>query len=169
MKKIIIFAFTFFLLHSLTLNTAQAVCPVCTVAVVGGLGISRALGVDDTVTSVWIGGLILSSSFWVTDWLSKRPKYKKLANIWVIAVLLYGIVLIPLYYAKMIGLPQNTLWGMDKILLGTAVGSLVFLKGVYLDKLERRKIGKQFFIYQRVVFPVLALTIASFIFYIITR
>jgi len=153
----------------LSSQSALAVCPVCTIAVAGGLGISRTLGVDDTVTSVWIGGIILSSSFWLVDWLSKKEKYKKLANIWAIAVLMYAIVLIPLYLSKIIGLPLNTLWGIDKILLGTAVGSVVFLKGIYLDKLQRRKFGKQFFKFQKVVFPVLALVLASFIFYIIAK
>jgi hypothetical protein len=169
MKKIITFTFTLILFHFLFLRSAQAVCPVCTVAVAGGLGVSRALGVDDTVTSVWIGGLILSSSFWLTDWLSKRPKYKELANIWAISALMYGIVLIPLYYTQIIGLPQNTLWGIDKILLGTTVGSVAFLKGVYLDKLQRRRLGKQFFNYQKVVFPVSFLALTSFIFYLITK
>ena len=169
MKKIIIFTSTLLFLHSLALRPVQAVCPVCTIAVAGGLGISRALGVDDTVTSVWIGGVVLSSSFWLVSWLSKRPKYKKLANIWIVSALMYAIVLIPLYYSKIIGLSYNTLWGVDKILLGTGVGSVVFLKGIYLDKLQRRRFGKQFFKFQKVVFPVLALTITSFIFYLITK
>src|SRR3989304_8183686 len=53
---------------------AEAVCPVCTIAVGAGLGISRALGIDDAVTSVWIGGLILSMSFWFIDWIGKKRK-----------------------------------------------------------------------------------------------
>lgn len=34
---------------------AQAVCPVCTVAVGTGVGLSRWLGVDDTITGLWLG------------------------------------------------------------------------------------------------------------------
>jgi len=33
----------------------------------------------------------------------------------------------PLYLSKMIGIPLNTIWGIDKVLLGIAVGSVLFL------------------------------------------
>jgi len=49
-----------------------AVCPICTVAVGAGLGISRWLGIDDSVTGLWIGGLILSSGLWLADWIGKK-------------------------------------------------------------------------------------------------
>src|SRR3972149_11759116 len=62
---------------SLFTREAHAVCPVCTIAVGAGLGISRWLGIDDAVSGVWVGGIILSSSFWLLDWLVKK-KIKKL-------------------------------------------------------------------------------------------
>jgi len=51
---------------------ARAVCPICTVAVGAGLGISRWIGIDDSVTGVWVGGLILSSGLWMADWVKKK-------------------------------------------------------------------------------------------------
>ena len=39
---------------------ALALCPVCAIAVGAGIGVSRWLGVDDTITGVWVGGLIVS-------------------------------------------------------------------------------------------------------------
>ena len=128
-------------------------CPVCTVAVGAGLGLSRALGIDDAVTSVWIGGLILSMSFWLFE---KIRKYKAL----VIAGM-YVLTLYPLYWTKYIGRATNTAWGIDKILLGTAVGSIVFLIGLAADKWVRAKYGRQFFQFQKVVFPVISLLLAS--------
>src|SRR3990172_4136169 len=68
------------ILKLITAPSALAVCPVCTVAVGAGLGISRALGIDDTVTSVWIGGLILSMSFWLIDWLKKKKTEFPISN-----------------------------------------------------------------------------------------
>ncbi len=47
-------------------------CPVCTVTVIAGLGISRLLGIDDAVTSLWIGGFILSFSFITISWIDKK-------------------------------------------------------------------------------------------------
>ena len=159
----------FGLIFLLSPSPVHAVCPVCTIAVAGGLGVSRWLGIDDVVTGIWIGGLILSSGLWLADWIGKkgwRVPYKE-----AISVLLFFLFVIPpLYFAKMIGLSGNTLWGIDKVLLGTAVGSLVFLLGVKIDKwLRTTNADKVYVYYQKVIIPVFLLSITSFIFYIITR
>ena len=49
-----------------------AVCPVCTIAVGASLGLSRWLGVDDTISGLWIGGLIVSTTLWTYSWMKKR-------------------------------------------------------------------------------------------------
>lgn len=155
--------------HLLQPTTVYAVCPVCTVAVGAGLGISRALGIDDAVTSVWIGGLILSMSYWLIDWLSKRKsakidKIKKATKSFYepsIIALMYVLVLIPLWYGKYIGRFNNQFLGIDKILFGTAIGSTVFLLAKWADKKVREVKGKQLFIYQKVVFPVTSLIASS--------
>ncbi len=158
--------------------SAEAVCPVCTIAVGAGLGISRALGIDDAVTSVWIGGLILSMSFWTIDWLQKkkkmensRPEPNGSGGKWKLKILLivamYLLTLLPLYFGKFIGRPYNSIVGIDKILFGTFWGSLAFLAGVWADRKVREKKGKQLFIYQKVVFPVSALLITSLILHFI--
>jgi len=57
------------------LFTAQkvlAVCPLCTVAVGAGVGLSRWLGIDDVITGLWIGGLIVSLIAWSENWLDKK-------------------------------------------------------------------------------------------------
>lgn len=147
-------------------SSIYAVCPVCTVAVGAGLGISKALGIDDAVTSVWIGGLILSISFWTIDWLNKKGYFKKIKNThlnYCVIGTWYALTLIPLYFSKLIGIPYNNIWGIDKILFGTAIGSVVFLIGKWLDKKQREKYGKQFFQYQKVVFPVGMLLLTSLI------
>src|SRR4030042_718567 len=87
-----------------------AVCPVCTVAVVAGLGLSRWLGVDDTVPGIWIGGIILSASFWFASWLKKKNITFPYLTV-ISAAIMYAFVLLPLKFAKIIGHPFNTLWG----------------------------------------------------------
>jgi hypothetical protein len=145
------------------------VCPVCTVAVVAGLEISRLLGVDDTVVAVWIGGLILSSSFWTASWISKRESIKKYAKMLPITVLMYLLFLVPLYLSHVIGIERNTLWGIDKIILGTILGSVAFIGGYLLDKYQRMKMGKQLFDFQKVILPISFLFFASFALYLITK
>ena len=147
---------------------AHAVCPVCTVAVAAGLGISRWIGIDDAVTGVWIGGLILSSGLWMADWIKKRSwkiQYPEVLSI--ITMVLF--VIPPLYWSHMIGLSGNTLWGVDKVLLGTIIGSFVFLLGVFIDKwLRTTNNNKVYVYYQKVIVPVFLLTLSSFILYLIT-
>jgi hypothetical protein len=145
-------------------------CPVCTVTVIAGLGISRLLGIDDTISSIWIGGLILSLSFITITWIAKKwpkfnPKYYTVPTF----VLMYLFVLIPLKEGHIIGIVGNTILGIDKIVFGIFVGSITLLAGAFLDKLQRKKFPKIFFAFQKVVFPIVALIISSVIFYYITR
>ncbi|MCJ7805757.1 hypothetical protein MUP46_03915 [Patescibacteria group bacterium] len=149
-------------------SVTYAVCPVCTVAVVAGLGLSRWLGVDDTVSGIWIGGVILSTSFLFASWLKKKNITFPYLTV-ISAAIMYAIVLLPLQFAKIIGHPLNTLWGVDKLILGTLIGSVVFLTAVFADRKVREIKGKQLFIFQRVIFPVGALAIMSLVFYFVTR
>lgn len=145
-------------------------CPVCTVTVAAGLGISRLLGIDDTVTSIWIGGFILSFTFVTLSWIDKKwPKLN--INNWRLAftALMYALVLVPLKLSGAIGIYKNKLWGVDKILLGTLIGSIAFIIGVWADKYQRVKFRKIFFPFQKVAFPVLCLIISSLVFYFLTK
>ena len=70
-------------------------CPVCTVTVIAGLGISRFLGIDDAVTSLWIGGFILSFSFITINWIDKKwPRLKVQRFRLPIIALMYLLVII---------------------------------------------------------------------------
>lgn len=146
-----------------------AVCPVCTVAVAGGLGISRWLGIDDSVTGIWIGGIILSSGFWLSDWIRKKDWKVPYPDVLSIG-LFFLLVIPPLYWADMIGSEGNVLWGFDKIIFGTTLGSLIFLGSVNADKwLRTVNEDKVFVYYQKVIIPVFSLTLGSYVLYLITR
>ncbi|PIU03715.1 hypothetical protein COT44_01735 [Candidatus Shapirobacteria bacterium CG08_land_8_20_14_0_20_39_18] len=71
MKKTLIIIFSLYLL---SLTNAFAFCPVCTVAVGAGVGLSRWLGINDTITGLWIGGLTVSISAWTLNWLATKNK-----------------------------------------------------------------------------------------------
>lgn len=149
-------------------STAYAVCPVCTVAVGAGLGVSRWIGIDDSVTGIWVGGLILSSGLWMADWIER--KRWKLPYPKMLSVLLMTLFVIPpLYWSHMIGISGNVLWGIDKVLLGTLIGSIVFLMGVGVDVwLRTFNDGKVYVYFQKVIVPVFLLTLSSFVFYLLT-
>src|SRR3989344_7886321 len=143
LKKIIFVIFSFPIL--MFAGSAKAVCPVCIVAVSAGLGLSRWLGVDDIVSSIWIGALLASLSIWTIIWINKKNwtfKYQKI----VIPVVYYLLTLLPLYYYDIIGHPSNKIFGIDKIIFGAFLGTAAFLASVRLHNyLKQKNQGKSFF------------------------
>ncbi|HPA25595.1 MAG TPA: hypothetical protein PLK76_02440 [bacterium] len=82
----------------------------------------------------------------------------------------YLITLLPLYFTKVIGHNLNQLWGIDKIILGTALGSLAFYFGAKFHFHRKKKNGDQVhFPFQKVVFSISPLIILSVIFYYLTK
>ena len=163
MRKYFILALSFIALP------AQAVCPVCTVAVGAGLGLSRWLGIDDTITGIWIGGLTVSLIGWTINWLNKKNIVfygRKIA----ITLGYYALIIGPLYYQEIIGHELNKLWGVDKLILGVITGSLGFLSfALWYEKLKQKNNGHAYFPLQKVAMPVGILAILSLIFYFLTK
>lgn len=149
------------------IKEVEAVCPVCTVAVGAGVGVSRMIGIDDTITGIWIGGLIISSGLWLADFV--RKKNWKIPFPEFLSIILMMIFVIPsLYWSKMIGLSGNSFLGVDKIIFGMIIGSLIFFLGVFIDKFLRKiNNNKVFIYYQKVIIPVLLLSITSLILFLI--
>ncbi len=110
-------------------------CPVCTLAVGAGLGLSRYLGIDDMVSGIWAGALVISISFWLTDWLKKK-NYK--FPIYLSVIFWTALTYIPLWKAGIIGHPFNVIWGIDKLIFGSIIGAATFLLAVYADKKVRK-------------------------------
>lgn len=150
---------------------AHAICPVCTVAVGAGVGFSRSLGIDDSIVGIWIGGLLVSSSMWLIEWLKKKKIVKEKNEIfWTIGVFLgmYALAIVPLVLNGTIGGSANVLAGIDKVLLGMIVGSVVFFSmGRLHFFLAKKNNEKVYFPYQKVILPVGGLLIATIILYFI--
>lgn len=166
-KAIILSIFAISLLFA---KKALAVCPICTIAVGAGVGLSRYLGIDDTITGLWIGGLTVSMITWTESWLDKkniRFKGRVYANI----AGYFLLIVVPLYYSGIIGNPLNTLCacGLDKLLFGIIAGSIGFWFGASLYfHLKEKNNGHAYFPFQKVVMPVMPLIILSLIFYFLT-
>lgn len=171
MKKIISTLALVLILNIIFATPVYATCPVCAVAIGAGFGFARLFGIDDIVTSLWVGGLLLSLSLWLANWLEAkyhlRTKFKHLDVVVVAGT--YFFSLFPLSLFGIIGHPFNKLWGIDKIVLGVVFGSLGVCLGDFLDKKVREAKGKRLFDFQKVVFPVLVLFTLSIIFYFVTK
>ena len=175
MKKIYLFSVA--LLSFLVAKSALAVCPICTVAVVGGIELSRWLGVDDSITGLWIGGLTVSLIIWTIDWFNRKNIHFKGRKI-ITFLGYYILIVIPLYFINVISLPLinplnfNSFMGsgIDKILVGILVGSIFFWLGaIYYEYLKKKNNGHAHFPFEKVVLPLAPLIILSFVFYFLTK
>ncbi|MEK7080228.1 MAG: hypothetical protein AAB925_00130 [Patescibacteria group bacterium] len=148
-------------------SVAAQVCPVCVVAIGAGLGFSRWLGIDDVIFSVWIGAFMFAIISWTLSYMRKKGwSFQDDGVVITLAYLL--LTYIPLYYAGIVGHPQNQIWAIDKIIAGSTIGATFLFIGhllnLYLKKLNK---GKVYFPYQRVAVPVVILLIISIILWII--
>ncbi|TSC94227.1 MAG: Uncharacterized protein CEN87_578 [Parcubacteria group bacterium Licking1014_1] len=165
MKKIFLLFTSFLFLGASFAGSTYAVCPVCVVAVGAGLGMSRWLGIDDLISSMWIGALLVSLSAWTIIWLSKKGLNFKYSKV-VIPLVYYLFAIAPLYYYNIIGHSLNTIFGIDKIIFGTVVGTIIFMASLRLHNyLKRKNNFKSYFPYQKVVLPIFILLILSVVFY----
>lgn len=150
-------------------NTAEAVCPICVVAVGTGVGLCRWLGIDDAISGLWIGGLIISIIIWFLRWLSKKQLNFKFSWL-LVSVLFYVLSIWPLYISDIIGHPLNKFLGIDKLLFGIISGSIVFLASHWLNLyLKKKNQGKVYFSYQKIIIPLVFLIIVSITFYFVVK
>jgi len=166
MAYILIFSFLLFL--PLTATKAVApICVVCTAAVSAGVGFSRWLGIDDTITGLWIGALALSVSLWTISWLSGK-NIKFFGRQPLIIIFYYALLIWPLYHYNLAGHYLNKLGGVDKLILGIIIGSLAFAASlVFNEYLKKKNDNKGYFPFQKVVVSVGALLILSLALYLI--
>lgn len=157
MKKISIYILFVFAISFLFTQKALAVCPICTIAVGAGVGLFRWLGIDDAITGLWVGGLIVSMITWTESWLEKKNiRFKGIifANIFAY----YALIIISFFfYSGIIGNPLNTLCacGLDRLLFGIIAGSLAFWFGAsWYFHLKEKNNGHAYFPFQKVVMPI---------------
>jgi len=142
-----------------------ATCPVCVMAVGGGLWIAEKLGVDDLIAAIWIGAFVTAFAIALADKFNKI-KLPKPQITWTIVF--YLLTLATMQISGKLNNPYCKIWGVCKIWLGITVGTIVFWLGVLLDKLARKKNnGKVFFPFQKVILPVLAVLLTSWLFYLL--
>lgn len=150
---------------------ALAVCPVCTVAVGAGIGLSRWLGIDDAITGLWLGGFLLSISLWTIDWLN-RKNIRFFMKRAVVILAYYAFAIIPLYYAKILTDPVAFVCSCanDKLLVGIIEGTAVFyFATTFYEYVKARNGGRAHFPFEKIAFPVISLVIFTILFYLLSK
>jgi hypothetical protein len=150
---------------------AQAVCPLCTLAVGAGLGFSRWLGIDDSISGLWIGGLLLSLTMWTINWLSgKNIKFRFMGAI--VGGLYYILTIGSLFFSSIISNPVAFICSCfkDKLLVGIIVGTAAFYFGSTMyEYLKKKNNGHAHFPFEKIAMPIAPLVILSIIFYFLTK
>lgn len=139
------------------------VCPVCTVGVAVGVGLSRWLGMDDAISGIWAGALILAVALWTVR-LIFRKKDKKPLWAYILSVVAWWLItFLPLYWTGFLA-TCSKMFGVYRLLFGSIVGLIVVLLALKLDQILRKNNeGKARFPYQKVVIPIILLLVASLI------
>ena len=82
----------------------------------------------------------------------------------------YALIIIPLFKMGIMGHPFNKIWGIDKLLFGTILGSIGFLIGALAyPKVKEKNDGKAHFPFEKIVFAISPLVILSLAFYLVIK
>jgi len=154
---------------------SHAQCAVCTLAIVGGLGISRFLGVDDMIVGVWLGAAIFGAAGYGGGLVAKRwPQFKPGKYLFMAVVI--AIAAVSLYFADGYVKPYDngircvttpcpsTSYRLTNLAQGMIIGVICLYLGLYLDKALRRLKndgGKPYFPFQKVVCPLVMIILGT--------
>ena len=146
------------------LPSVFAHCPLCTAAVGAGTVVSRFFGVDDTIFGVWFGAFLVST----TLMFEKRTKKVAPLQDLLLSTIVVALTLYSLYLAGIVGDLRYTLYGVDKLVLGTLAGALITYIVPKASKTAIRLRGQPFFPFQTLVLTLITLIVASAGFYVLT-
>lgn len=137
-------------------------CPACTVAVGIGLGLSRWLKISDTISGLWIGAFIVSLSAVSATGTIKYFKISYQILMLAYIIIFLTSVIIPLWYAGVIGNPTHAIYGVDKLVFGMTAGMILFFLSHSLYLFLKRRHGNKVYVpFQKVIIPVWILLLVS--------
>ncbi|MDD2745611.1 MAG: hypothetical protein PHU93_03680 [Candidatus Gracilibacteria bacterium] len=172
----VIFGGLIFSIPNISFAFIPLICDLCVIGVVAGLGISRQLGLDDSVVGVWIGACLVVLITMTNSFLEKRNWKFRFRDTIVAATYIIFMAISFKYFNVIgsVGMNPHTFFNAttifaDKIVVSSAVGALVLLGSTALYQwLKVKNNGKAHFPFEKVVLPIMMLSIASTIFHFIT-
>lgn len=143
---------------------ANPACPVCTIAVGAGLDIARRLGVPDSIVGLWAGALLTLLGYWTLKFMDKKNwRFRGRDTI----VILLSVAMIGFVYMGVVDYNPTSICGMftmDPVLFGTICGALIFIgTGKLYQWMKNKNGGHAHFPFEKVVLPIVALAIASWL------
>ena len=139
-------------------------CPICTVGLAAGVGLSRWLKVDDVISGLWIGALILALSIWTFNWLLKKREKKPLWVLLFCIVFWYLLTFVPFYYTGLLDTECQKILGLNRLVFGAGLGIVMAAVALKIENFARKGTEKKrLFPFQKVIIPIVILLITSFI------
>lgn len=166
-SKIVAYALVFFLVIVLRLITAplvQAHCPLCVAGAGIGLTLTRWVGVDDSISGIWLAAFLGAMAFWSEALIKDRElklKLRPLIYIGIFAATIWS------FYKFNLILRMVQIFGFDKLTFGMIVGGAVFYLVDLADDLIIKKSGKVFFPYQRIIVSLGSIVLVSLAMYVL--
>lgn len=152
------------------MNVAGAVCPVCFIAAGAGVGLSQYLNIDDLITGLWLGATLYAmlriTISWLTSFLQIESRFKVLFIALALSLLYYGGTLFALRCCGLLGHELNLIYGIDRLVAGIFVGTLISIIGdaSYIS-FKRASGGHAWFPFQKVAMILVPLIVVSLIFW----
>ena len=144
---------------------ANPACAVCTVAVGASLEIARRLGVDDGVVGIWAGAFLVLLGYWTLKWMDKKGWNFKGRDFIILTSSVLMILF--MYISHLEYSPKAILiFWLDGFFFATICGALVLHdSSEFYQWMKRKNGGHAHFPFEKVVVPVVALALASWLFY----
>lgn len=143
---------------------ANPACPVCTIAIGAALPIAKRMGVPDMVAGIWVGAFLAILGYWIIKFFEKRNWNFTGRNTLILTL---SVASIGFIYFGQVTYNPCTYFGflkIDAILFGTIIGAILFIVTEKLyDFMKARNNNHAHFPFEKVVLPIVALTIASLI------
>jgi len=127
---------------------ALAHCPLCVAGAGAGLTLSRWIGIDDSITGVWLAAFLGAMAFWSEVLIKDRELKLRLRPLIYIGIF---VATIWSFYKFNLIVKHGEIFGMHKLIFGMVVGGIAFYLVDVIDDLLIKKYGKVFFPYQRII------------------
>lgn len=143
---------------------ANPACAVCTVAVGASLEIARRMGVDDAVVGVWAGAFLMLLGYWTLKWMDKKGWHFYGRDFIILTSSVLMILFI--YISHLPYSPKAILiFWLDPFLFATICGALVLhYSSEFYQWMKKKNGGHAHFPFEKVVVPVVALILVSWLF-----
>ncbi|OGM60002.1 hypothetical protein A2892_03845 [Candidatus Woesebacteria bacterium RIFCSPLOWO2_01_FULL_39_10b] len=159
--------FILFIFLFISVTPIYAHCPLCVAGAGVGLTFSRLLGINDSITGVWIGAFIGALAFWFQRILGAKNKLFFKPSTGVFLYTLFLLATIWSFYKFDLVARHGEIFGFHKLTFGMVVGSIVYCLVDLLNTYIKRKSGKSFFPYQSIVFSLSSIVLTSVGIYIL--